>query len=277
VRETPVVPVSSDEEWRHLWLKCENLQVIGAFKARGALAMMLRVPRERLQAGVVTYSSGNHGQAVAWAARRLGVPADVVMPTTAPPVKVEGFAGSVARCSSRALTTERLAAAERLRDEHELVMVPPFDHPDIIAGQGTVGLELVAQVPTVAVYVPMGGGGLVAGVAAAVKGLRPNVRVIGVEPRGAEDVALAGGGTSRDARARALDRRRPARGAAWGSPVRARPEPRRRGRIVDDEELRRRCAGWRSTRSWWWNRAGRPASPRPGGRGGRAAGCTSRS
>jgi threo-3-hydroxy-L-aspartate ammonia-lyase len=187
VRETPVVPVSSDEEWRHLWLKCENLQVIGAFKPRGALAMMLRVPRERLQAGVVTYSSGNHGQAVSWAARRLGVPATVVMPTTASPVKVEGvrrLGGAVHVAGT--LTTERLAAAERLRDEHDLVMVPPFDHPDIIAGQGTVGLEIVAQLPTlVAVYVPMGGGGLVAGVAAAVKGLRPNVRVIGVEPAGA--------------------------------------------------------------------------------------------
>jgi threo-3-hydroxy-L-aspartate ammonia-lyase len=186
VRETPVVPCAG-EAWRHLWLKCENLQVVGAFKARGALAMMLRVPRERIQAGVITYSSGNHGQAVAWAARRLGVAATIVMPTTAPAIKIDGvrrLGGDVQFAGTT--TLERRALAERLRDEHELVMVPPFDHADVIAGQGTLGLELVSQVPTVtAVYVPIGGGGLIAGVAAAVKGLRPTVRIVGVEPEGA--------------------------------------------------------------------------------------------
>jgi threo-3-hydroxy-L-aspartate ammonia-lyase len=186
VRETPVVPCAG-EAWRHLWLKCENLQVVGAFKARGALAMMLRVPRERIQAGVITYSSGNHGQAVAWAARRLGVAATIVMPTTAPAIKIDGvrrLGGDVQFAGTT--TLERRALAERLRDEHALVMVPPFDHADVIAGQGTLGLELVSQVPTVtAVYVPIGGGGLIAGVAAAVKGLRPTVRIVGVEPEGA--------------------------------------------------------------------------------------------
>jgi threo-3-hydroxy-L-aspartate ammonia-lyase len=186
VRETPVVPCAG-EGWRHLWLKCENLQVVGAFKARGALAMMLRVPRERIQAGVITYSSGNHGQAVAWAARRLGVAATIVMPTTAPAIKIDGvrrLGGDVQFAGTT--TLERRALAERLRDERELVMVPPFDHADVIAGQGTLGLELVSQVPTVtAVYVPIGGGGLIAGVAAAVKGLRPTVRIVGVEPEGA--------------------------------------------------------------------------------------------
>jgi threo-3-hydroxy-L-aspartate ammonia-lyase len=186
VRETPVVPCAG-EAWRHLWLKCENLQVVGAFKARGALAMMLRVPRERIQAGVITYSSGNHGQAVAWAARRLGVAATIVMPTTAPAIKIDGvrrLGGDVQFAGTT--TLERRARAERLRDERELVMVPPFDHADVIAGQGTLGLELVSQVPTVtAVYVPIGGGGLIAGVAAAVKGLRPTVRIVGVEPEGA--------------------------------------------------------------------------------------------
>jgi threo-3-hydroxy-L-aspartate ammonia-lyase len=109
------------------------------------------------------------------------------MPTTAPAIKIDGvrrLGGDVQFAGTT--TLERRALAERLRDEHELVMVPPFDHADVIAGQGTLGLELVSQVPTVtAVYVPIGGGGLIAGVAAAVKGLRPTVRIVGVEPEGA--------------------------------------------------------------------------------------------
>jgi threonine dehydratase len=186
-RVTPLIPTSSADEWSHLWIKCENLQVIGAFKVRGAYNFLSALDPQVRARGVVTFSSGNHGQAVAFAARRLGTSAVVVMPTTAAAVKVEGaralgaevqFAGTV--------SIERQAAAETIQRERGLTMVPPFDHPEIIAGQGTVGLEIVDQLPTVtAVYVPMGGGGLISGVVAAVKALRPDVRVIGVEPAGA--------------------------------------------------------------------------------------------
>jgi threonine dehydratase len=186
-RLTPLIPASSDPAWSHLALKCENLQVVGSFKTRGAWHFASRLDSRIRAHGLVTYSSGNHGQAVAYAASRLGVPAIVVMPTTASAVKVEGarrlgaevhFAGTV--------TIERRAAAERLERERGLAMVPPFDHPDIIAGQGTIGLEIFEQQPdTATVYVPVGGGGLIAGVAAAVKGLRRGVRVVGVEPEGA--------------------------------------------------------------------------------------------
>jgi threonine dehydratase len=192
-RITPLIPTSSSDAWSHLWVKCENLQVIGAFKVRGAYNFLAALDREVRARGVITYSSGNHGQAVAFAARRLGTSAVVVMPTTAAAVKVEGaralgaevlFAGTV--------SLERKAAAEAIQRERGLTMVPPFDHPEIIAGQGTVGLEIIDQQPAVtAVYVPMGGGGLISGVVAAVKALRPNVRVVGVEPAGAPKMSAS--------------------------------------------------------------------------------------
>ncbi len=192
-RVTPLVPASSSDEWGHLWIKCENLQVIGAFKVRGAYNFLAALDPEVRARGVVTYSSGNHGQAVAFAARRLGTSAVVVMPTTAATVKVDGaralgaeihFAGTV--------SLERKAAAEAIQRERGLTMVPPFDHPEIIAGQGTVGLEIVDQLPDVtSVYVPMGGGGLISGVVAAIKALRPNVRVVGVEPAGAPKMSTS--------------------------------------------------------------------------------------
>jgi threonine dehydratase len=186
-RLTPVLPASTDEAWAHLRLKCESLQVAGAFKLRGAFHFISRLEPATCARGVITYSSGNHGQAVAWAARRLSVPAVVVMPTTAPAVKVDGARALGAEVLFAGLTTiDRKVAAEALQRERGLAMVPPFDDERIIAGQGTVGLELVAQEPGVtAVYVPLGGGGLASGVAAAVKGLKPGVRVVGVEPEGA--------------------------------------------------------------------------------------------
>jgi len=192
-RLTPLVPASTSDEWSHLWVKCENLQAIGAFKVRGAYNFLAALDPEERARGVVTYSSGNHGQAVAFAARRLGTSAVVVMPTTAAPIKVEGaralgaeihFAGTV--------SIERQAAAEAIQRERGLTMVPPFDHPEIIAGQGTIGLEVVEQQPAVThVYVPMGGGGLISGVAAAIKGLRPEIRVVGVEPAGAPKMSAS--------------------------------------------------------------------------------------
>jgi threonine dehydratase len=187
IEATPLVAASSDAAYAHLHLKCENLQRGGAFKLRGALNFLLQLDAGTLSRGVITYSSGNHGQAMAIAAARLGAPAVVVMPTTAPPVKVQNarrFGAEVIFAGTTSL--HRKEKAESLAAERGLAMVPPFDHPHIVAGQGTVGLEIVEQRPDVtAVYVPAGGGGLIAGVAAAIKHAAPHVRVIGVEPEGA--------------------------------------------------------------------------------------------
>ena len=185
-RVTPLVDVSGLA--RHpLFLKCESLQPGGAFKIRGAYNMVAQLTPEQRQRGVVTYSSGNHGQAMALAARELGAPAVVVMPTTAPPIKIEGARAFGAEVIFAGTTsTERRTRAEEEAAARGLTMVPPFDHEWIIAGQGTLGLEVLEQAPDVAtILVPVGGGGLLAGVAAAVKLSKPGVRVIGVEPSGA--------------------------------------------------------------------------------------------
>ena len=156
----------------------------GSFKLRGAYNMISSLTVESRRCGVITYSSGNHGQAVAYAARRLGLPAVVVMPVTAPDVKIAGARGFGAEVLREGTTSvERKARAEHEAQERGLAIVPPFDHPDIIAGQATVGNEVLEGCPGVnRVYVPIGGGGLVAGVAAAVKHVRPGVQIIGVEP-----------------------------------------------------------------------------------------------
>jgi threonine dehydratase len=187
-RMTPIVEVP----WpaggaQSLFLKCENLQPMGAFKIRGALNMMSQLPREQLTRGVITYSSGNHGQAVALAAQTLGVPAMIVMPTTAPRVKVEGARGFGAEVVFEGTTSvDRQLRAEKEAAERGLTIIPPFDHPMIIAGQGTVGLEILEQCPNVGtVLVEVGGGGLSSGLSAAIKQSKPSVRVVGVEPEGA--------------------------------------------------------------------------------------------
>jgi threonine dehydratase len=176
-----------------LRLKCENVQPIGAFKIRGAYNMIAQLPADRRARGVITYSSGNHGQAVAFAAKRLGAPAVIVMPTTAPKVKVEGVRSHGADVIFEGTTSvDRQKRAEAEASARGLTIVPPFDHPWIIAGQGTLGLELLEQVPDVrAVFVPVGGGGLVSGVAAAIKQSNPAVRLIGVEPAGAAKMAAS--------------------------------------------------------------------------------------
>jgi threonine dehydratase len=190
-RTTPLLevawPVASAVAARTLFLKCENLQPMGAFKIRGALNMLSQLPREQLARGVITYSSGNHGQAVALAAQALGVPAVIVMPTTAPGIKVAGARRFGAEVIFEGTTSlDRQWRAEREAAERGLTMVPPFDHEMIIAGQGTVGLEILDQCPSVGVvFVEVGGGGLSSGVAAAIKQSRPGVRVVGVEPEGA--------------------------------------------------------------------------------------------
>lgn len=186
-RRTPLLDVSP-AAGRPLHVKCENLQRTGAFKIRGGFNLISQLAEAgEVASGVITYSSGNHAQAVACSARTLGLPAVVVMPTTAPAVKVEGTKAFGAEVMFEGTTSvERRARAEAVARERDLTIIPPFDHPEIIAGQGTVGLEIVDDLPDVAtVYVPIGGGGLASGVAAAVKALRPDARVIGVEPVGA--------------------------------------------------------------------------------------------
>jgi threonine dehydratase len=189
---TPLVDVSA-MAGRSLWLKCEGLQPGGAFKIRGAYNMVAQLTGEQRRRGVITYSSGNHGQAVAIAARALGARAVVVMPTTAPSIKVEGAKGFGAEVIFAGTTTlERRARAEEEAAARGLTMVPPFDHEWIIAGQGTLGLELLDQLPGIAtVLVPIGGGGLVSGVASAIKLSRPSVTVVGVEPSGAASMKNA--------------------------------------------------------------------------------------
>jgi threonine dehydratase len=183
VKTTPLIDVS-DIAGRPLWLKCESLQPGGAFKIRGAYNMVARLTDTERRRGVITYSSGNHGQAVALAARAHAVPAVVVMPTTAPKIKVEGARGFGAEVLFAGTTTlHRRAKAEEVAAERGLTMVPPFDHEWIIAGQGSLGLEILDQRPDVrTILVPIGGGGLISGVSAAVKQSSPGVSVIGIEP-----------------------------------------------------------------------------------------------
>ncbi|GAA3505165.1 pyridoxal-phosphate dependent enzyme [Streptomyces prasinosporus] len=170
-------------------LKCENFQRVGAFKFRGAYNTVSRLTPGRLSRGVVAYSSGNHAQAVALAARELGTTAVVVMPEDAPPSKraaTEGYGATVVAYDR--YTGDRAAIAEALADERGLTLVPPYDHPHVIAGQGTAALELVEETGELgALIAPVGGGGLIAGSATAVKGLHPATPVIGVEPEAGDD------------------------------------------------------------------------------------------
>ncbi len=180
-----------------LRLKCENLQRGGAFKLRGAYNFIAQLPEESRSRGVITYSSGNHGRAVALACKELGLTAVVVVPVDAPRVKLEAIRRLGAEIVEEGTkSVERQRRAEAIAEERGLAIVPPFDHPQIIAGQGTVGLEIVEDWPEVErVLVPVGGGGLLAGVAAAVRALKPETAVLGVEPRGAASMhaSLAAG------------------------------------------------------------------------------------
>lgn len=171
------------------WLKAESLQPIGAFKIRGAYAFVSSLTDAERAGGVITYSSGNHAQGVARAARLLGIPAVVVMPSDAPALKRERVEADGAEVVVVGPSSdERQAVAERLAAERGLTIVPPYDDDRIIAGQGTIGLELVEDLPDLAtVLVPIGGGGLASGVATAIKTSRPDVRVLGVEPELAAD------------------------------------------------------------------------------------------
>ncbi len=174
-------------------LKCESLQRAGSFKIRGAFNFVSQLSDDQVAAGIITYSSGNHAQAVALAGQLRGVRVVVVMPTTAPKVKRDGAARLGAKIFFEGTTSvERKARAEAMADAEGLAMVPPFDHRHIIAGQGTVGLEIAKEWSDVdVVLVPIGGGGLASGVAAAVKRMVPAAQVIGVEPEGAASMRAA--------------------------------------------------------------------------------------
>ena len=176
---------------REIRLKAESLQPIGAFKMRGAANKILQLTPGEIARGVITYSSGNHAQAVAYAAREVGAKAVIVMPSNAPAIKRAGTLALGAEVVDVGVaSSERLAMAEKLVREHGYVVVPPYDDEQIIAGQATCGLEIVEEWPEVdLVLTPVSGGGLLSGVAAAVKRLRPQAKVFGVEPELAGDTA----------------------------------------------------------------------------------------
>jgi threo-3-hydroxy-L-aspartate ammonia-lyase len=176
-----------------VFFKCENLQRGGAFKFRGAYNRLALLDADERRRGVVAFSSGNHAQGVALAARELGIPATVVMPTDAPPLKVAatlGYGAEVVRYDR--LTEDREAIARALADERGLVLVPPYDHPLIMAGQGTAALELVEEVGRLDwLLAPVGGGGLLSGCATAARGLLPDIQIVGVETETSNDWVLS--------------------------------------------------------------------------------------
>ena len=193
---TPVVeiPALAARVGVPVGLKCEQLQPIGAFKIRGAYNAVSRIARGGGATGVVAASSGNHGQAVAYAARKFNLRAVIVMPASTPRIKVEGvkrhggevvFAGAVR-------SSEQASRAEAIAREDGLTLVPPYDHPDVVAGQATVGLEILEQRPDVeTILSPVSGGGLLAGISVSVAAIKPSVRLVGVEPEGAAKLTAA--------------------------------------------------------------------------------------
>ena len=186
---TPLLDWTLTADGRHLYLKLENLQPIGAFKLRGAYNKIASLTEDERRRGVISYSSGNHGQGVAYAARALGVKAIIVMPGNAPKNKLDATAALGAEVITvGAGSEERRLRAEQIAAEHGYAIVPPYNDEKIIAGQGTVGLEILEDLPEVeTVLVPVGGGGLISGVSAALKLSKPTIKAIGVEPELAGD------------------------------------------------------------------------------------------
>ncbi|WP_175680880.1 threo-3-hydroxy-L-aspartate ammonia-lyase [Burkholderia cenocepacia] len=172
-----------------VFFKCENLQRMGAFKFRGAFNALSRFDAEQRRHGVVAFSSGNHAQAVALSARILGIPATIVMPQDAPAAKMaatRGYGGNVVTYDR--YTEDREQIGRDLAEKHGLTLVPPYDHPDVIAGQGTAAKELFDEVgPLDAVFTPLGGGGLLSGTALATRALSPHAKLYGVEPEAGND------------------------------------------------------------------------------------------
>ena len=192
---TPLLPSETlrDRFGVPIWFKPEMLQRGGAFKFRGAYWFVSQLSEAERARGLVAPSSGNHGQAVALAAKLFGVRATIVMPTTSPKAKRDGAVRFGARVIIEGTTTaERMAKAMEIAEHEGATLVPPYDDPTIMAGQGTIGLEIVEDMPNLSmVLVPVGGGGLSSGVAAAVKQLMPHVKVIGVEPAGSPKLTRA--------------------------------------------------------------------------------------
>jgi threonine dehydratase/serine racemase len=190
---TPVMTCSAIDQRarRRLFFKCEPWQKSGSFKFRGAANAVLRLSQDAAARGVVTHSSGNHAQALALAARLRGIPAHIVMPTSASPVKrraVEEYGGHVVPCEPNLAARETTAA--RVQEETGATLIPPYDHADVMAGQGTAALELLEQVADLdAIIAPVGGGGLMSGVSVAARALRPSIRLFAAEPLGADDAA----------------------------------------------------------------------------------------
>ncbi len=185
-RHTPLLP---SIQLPNLYLKAENLQPIGSFKLRGAFNRIAALPDAERNHGVIAYSSGNHAQAVAYSARHFGIPATIVMPDNAPNIKIDqtrNFGGNVVLYDHVTQSREQIAA--QLMQGEQWTLVPPFNDPFVIAGQGTIGLEIYEDLPDVDLVVtPVGGGGLISGIAVALKALKPSIKVIGVEPELADD------------------------------------------------------------------------------------------
>ncbi|MBZ5579413.1 MAG: pyridoxal-phosphate dependent enzyme [Acidobacteriia bacterium] len=194
-RRTPVLTAAAfdAEAGLRVFFKCENLQTGGAFKIRGAANLILSLPEAVRARGVIAYSSGNHAQAVAIAARHVGAQATIVMPQDAPRSKMEATRACGARIVTyNRFTENREQIAGRLQQEGGATLAPPFDHPMIMAGQGTAALELLAETgPLDALITPVGGGGLLSGCATIAKDVQPAIRVFGAEPEGANDTFLS--------------------------------------------------------------------------------------
>ncbi|KAB0643636.1 threo-3-hydroxy-L-aspartate ammonia-lyase [Burkholderia latens] len=188
---TPVMTSRTIDEalGAHVFFKCENLQRMGAFKFRGAFNALSRFDATQRRHGVVAFSSGNHAQAIALSARILGIPATIVMPHDAPAAKMaatRGYGGNVVTYDR--YTEDREQIGRALAEKHGLTLVPPYDHPDVIAGQGTAAKELIDEVgPLDAVFTPLGGGGLLSGTALSTRALSPHAKLYGVEPEAGND------------------------------------------------------------------------------------------
>ena len=188
---TPVVTsrLANEASGAQLFFKCENLQRMGAFKFRGAFNALSRLDADQRKAGVVTFSSGNHAQAIALSARILGIPATIIMPLDAPAAKMaatRGYGGKVVTYDRYAEDREQIGRDLAARDG--LTLIPPYDHPDVITGQGTAARELFEEVGELdALFVPLGGGGLLSGTALATRALSPRCKLYGVEPEAGND------------------------------------------------------------------------------------------
>jgi threonine dehydratase/serine racemase len=190
---TPIMTCATLDQMagRRLYFKCEQWQRVGAFKFRGAYNAVMKLTDADARKGVVTHSSGNHAQALALAAQLRGIPAHIVMPSSATPVKkraVEGYGANVVECVPTLAARETTVAEVQARTG--AILIPPYNHADVIAGQGTVALEMLDDIPDLdAIIAPIGGGGLMAGVALAAQALKPAIRLFAAEPLGADDAA----------------------------------------------------------------------------------------